>query len=226
MHVHTKVGEQNTNEIWRQYRWIAPTRLLLMFWVQYIHWSDIRKGNWSITYTWKLWLEWASSAWSPHTIHFFPMANEVMKRHVSRGDLNSPHQQKAPVSTYWQSIMGNKLHGTQEFARFYFSTRYIRLGVTNTSSTLYCIYLVTILSMLKRLKSAIAVFVFEQSDFIFLCVSAIHAGRTICKDYVMNCLSVLYKTSLVTTPCFSVHITLNIVLRLNKPGGFAKWPWY
>ena len=57
----------------------------------------------------------------------------------------------------------------------------------------------TFLSMLKRLKSAIAVFVFEQSDFIFLCVSAIHVRRTICKDYVMNCLCILYKTSLYAT---------------------------
>ena len=39
---------------------------------------------------------------------FFPMANGVMKRHVSHGDLNNPHQQKSPDSTYWQSIMGNK----------------------------------------------------------------------------------------------------------------------
>ena len=121
-----------------------------------------------------------------------------MKRHVSRGDLNRPHQQKAPVSAYWQNIMGNRLHGTQDCARFYFSIRYrpIRLGTTNTSPTLYCLSQVTVLSMLKRLKSAITVFVFEQSDFIFLCVSAIHARRTICKDYVMNCLSILYKTSL------------------------------
>ena len=56
------------------------------------------------------------------------MANKVhvMKRHVSRGDLNSRHQQKAPVSAYWQNIMGNRLHGTQECTKFYFSTRYIR----------------------------------------------------------------------------------------------------
>ena len=111
------------------------------------------------------------------------MANEVMKRHVSHGNLNSPHQQKAPVySTSWQSIMGNRLHETQEYARFYLSTRYIQLGMTNTSPTLYCIRLVTVRSMLKRLKSATAVFVFEQSDFIFLCVLAIHARHTICKD--------------------------------------------
>ena len=49
----------------------------------------------------------------------------------------------------------------------------------------------TVLSMWKRLKSAIAVFVFEQLDFIFLCVSAIHARPTLCKDYVMSCLSYL-----------------------------------
>ena len=37
-----------------------------------------------------------------HPIQYiFPMANEEMKGHVSRGDLNSPHQQKAPVSAYW-----------------------------------------------------------------------------------------------------------------------------
>ena len=35
----------------------------------------------------------------------------------------------------------------------------------------------------KKLKSVIAVFVFEQLHLIFLCVSAIHARRTICKDY-------------------------------------------
>ena len=110
---------------------------------------------------WKLWLEWASACPSPHTIHFFPMANEVMKGHVNRSDLNSLDQQKAPVSAYWQSIMGNRLHGAKECARFYYSTSYIRLGMTNTSPTLYCICLVTVLSMLKMLKSAIAVFVFE-----------------------------------------------------------------
>ena len=154
--------------------------LLLTFWIQYIYWNDIRKGNWSITYIWKLRLEWASSTWSPHTIRFFLMAKETMKRHVSRGDLNSPHQQKTHVSAYWQSIMGNRLHGTQECARFYFSTHYIRVGMTNISPTLYFICLVTVLNMSKRLKSAIAVFVFEQSDFIFLCVSAIHARRTMC----------------------------------------------
>ena len=49
----------------------------------------------------------------------------------------------------------------------------------------------TVFTMWKRLKSAIAVFVFEQLDFIFLCVSAIHARPTICKDYVMSCLSYL-----------------------------------
>ena len=119
--------------------------------------------------------------------------------HVSQSDLDSLHQQKAPVSAYWQSIMGNRLHGTQECARFYFSTRYIRLGMTNISPKLYCICLVTVLSMLKRLKSAITVFVFEQSDYIFLCVSAIHARRTICKDYVMNCFSILYETFLTKT---------------------------
>ena len=48
------------------------------------------------------------------------MANEAMKRHVSRGALNRPHQQKAPISAYWQNIMGNRLHGTQECARFIF----------------------------------------------------------------------------------------------------------
>ena len=113
------------------------------------------------------------------------MASEVMKRHVSRGDLNSPHQQKE-----------NRLYGTQQCARFYFST----LGMTNTSPTLYCLCLVTIFSMLKRLKSAIAAFVFEQSDFIFLCVSAIHARRTICKDCIMNYLSInLFGYSLYPT---------------------------
>ena len=136
------------------------------------------------------------------------MANEVLKRHVSRDDLNSPHQLKAPVSAYWQSIMGNRLYGTQECVRFYFSTRYVRLVMTNTSSTLYCICLVTVLNMLKRLKSAIAVFVFEQSDFIFLCVSAIHAWRTICKDYVMNCLCILYKTSLFIGSSFTVLLAV------------------
>ena len=110
-----------------------------MVWVQYIHWNNIRKGNWSITYIRKIWLKWTSACQSPHTINFFPMVNEVMKRHVSRGDLNSPHQQKAPVSAYWQSIMGNRLHGTQVCARSYFFTRHIRRGMTNTSATLYYI---------------------------------------------------------------------------------------
>ena len=123
---------------------------------------------------------WNELAQPDHHIQYIssPMANEVMKRHVSRGDLNSPHQQKVPVSAFWQSIMGNRLHEIQECGRFYFSTRYIRLGMTKyfTCIILYkC--LVTVLSMLKRLKSALAVFVFEQSDLIFLCVSAIHARR-------------------------------------------------
>ena len=80
-----------------------------------------------------------------------------------------------------------------------FITRHIRRDMTNPSPTLYCICWVTVLSMSKRLKSAVAVFVFEQLNLIFLCVSAIHARRTICKDYVMICLSILYKTSLAAT---------------------------
>ena len=43
-----------------------------------------------------------------------------------------------------------------------------------------------ILRMLKRLKAAIAVFVFEQLDPIFLCVAAVNARRTNLKDYVMT----------------------------------------
>ena len=109
--------------------------------------------------------------------------------------------------------MGNRLHGTQECVRFYFSNLYIRLGITNTSPTLYCICLSAVLSMLKRLKSAVATFVFEQSDFIFLCVSAIHARRTICKDYVMNCLSILYKTSLVIAlSLLSIIVTIVVII--------------
>ena len=92
------------------------------------------------------------------------------------------------------------------------STRYIRLGMTNTSPILYCICLVTVLSMLKRLKCAIAVFVSEQSDFIFLYVSAIHARRKICKDYAMNCLSILYKTSLGQTVLFLNRYNKRILL--------------
>ena len=83
----------------------------------------------------------------------------------------------------------------------YFSICHIRRGMTNTSPTIYCICWVTILSMSERLKSAIAVFVFEQSDLTFLCVSAIHTGRMICKDYVMICLSILYNY----TVRFSLH---------------------
>ena len=149
------------------------------------------------------------------------MANEVMKRHVSRDDLNSPHQQRAPVSAYCQSIMENRLHRTQECARFYFFTRYIRLCMKNASPTLYCTCLVTVLSTLKRLKSAIAVFVFEQSDFIFLCVSAIHGRRTICKGYVMNCLSILYKTSLGKTS--SHDWTLEQKSEAGSHGGWALY---
>ena len=36
-------------------------------------------------------------------------------------------------------------------------------------------------------------------SFFSLCVSAIHARRAICQDYVMICLSVLHKISLVRT---------------------------
>ena len=50
--------------------------------------------------------------------------------------------------------------------------------------------------MSKRVKSTFAVFVFEQLDLIFPCVLAIHARRTICKDYVMICLSIPYEISL------------------------------
>ena len=57
-----------------------------------------------------------------------------------------------------------------------------------------------ILSMSKRLKSVIAIFVFEQLDLIFLRVSAIHARFTIYKDYVMICLFIPYKTSLYKMP--------------------------
>ena len=106
--------------------------------------------------------------------------------------------------------MGNRLLETQEYARFYFSTHNIQLGMTNTSPTLYCICLVTVLSMLKRLKSAIAFFVLEQSDFIFLCVSAIYARRTICKDYVMNCLSILKPLCARRTICKEYKTSLGI----------------
>ena len=45
-----------------------------------------------------------------------------------------------------------------------------------TKFTYIILYMLSdVLSMLKRLKSAIAVFVFEQLGLIFLCVSAIHA---------------------------------------------------
>ena len=50
--------------------------------------------------------------------------------------------------------------------------------------------------MSKRFRPAIAVFVFKQLDLIFLCLLAINARCTICKDYITICLSILYKTSL------------------------------
>ena len=58
--------------------------------------------------------------------------------------------------------------------------------------------------MSKRLKSAIAVFVFKQLDLILLCVSVIHVKRTICKDYVMICLSILFKISLEAPACYRI----------------------
>ena len=124
--------------------------------------------------------------------------------------------------------MGNRLNETQECARFYFSTRYIRLGMTNyTSRTWYCICLATILSMLKRLKSAIAVFVFEQSDFVFLCVSAIHAQRTICKDYVMNCPSILYSLwyqgSLLVLTINMINVIVKVRSWMQGPGDNQRY---
>ena len=89
--------------------------------------------------------------------------------------------------------------------KVFIGTSCIQLGMTNTSPTLYCICWVTVLGMSKRLKSAIAVFVFEQLDFIFLYVSEIHARRTTCKDYVMICFSILYKTSLVIAYILLYH---------------------
>ena len=52
----------------------------------------------------------------------------------------------------------------------------------------------------------IVVFVFEQLDLIFLCVSAIHARRTICKDYVVICLSILYKIFFGIITCKQKHL--------------------
>ena len=167
----------------------------------YIHWNDIRNN----THIWKLWLEWASARPSPHTIHFFPMANELMKQHVSRGDLNSPHQKNHLLALIGKASWKTDCMELNKARELRISTCHIRRSMTNTSPTLYCICWVTVLFMLQRLKSAIAVFVFEQLELRILCVSAIHARRTICKDYVMNCLSILYKTSLITTT--STHLT-------------------
>ena len=72
---------------------------------------------------------------------------------------------------------------------------------------------------MKRLKSAIAVFVFELLDLIFLCVSAIiHARRTICKNNVMICLSILYKASLQTfITNFMSTLATDVVLTIHIP---------
>ena len=58
----------------------------------------------------------------------------------------------------------------------YLVTSHIRRGMTNTSPTLYCICWVTVLRMSKRLKSAIAVFVFEQL-YSFACRQYMRDGR-------------------------------------------------
>ena len=56
---------------------------------------------------------------------------------------------------------------------------------------LYILYMMSdILTMFKKLKSTIAVFVLGQLDPIFLCMLAIHAWRTNWKDYVMIFLSI------------------------------------
>ena len=83
-------------------------------------------------------------------------------------------------------------------ARSHFPTHHIRRGITNTSPSLYMMS--DILSVLKRLKSAIVVFVFGQLDPIFLCV-----GGNTCATYELKRLRndfALYpfKTSLVETP--------------------------
>ena len=98
-----------------------------------------------------------------------------LKRHVSRWKIAPTN---TPVSTF------RCKHHTRSARSYFITARHIRRGMTNTSPTLYCIQRDRSYHV-KRLKSAIAVFVFEQSDLIFLCVSAIHARRTICKNYVM-----------------------------------------
>ena len=83
-------------------------------------------------------------------------------------------------------------------ARSYFTHPPYPTMYENTFPT-FLYMLIDILSMLKRLKAAIGVFVFGQFDSNFLCVAVIHATRTILKDCVMTFLSFYLKTSLVVT---------------------------
>ena len=83
--------------------------------------------------------------------------------------------------------------------------------MTNTSPTLYCICWVTVLSMSKRLKSSIAVFVFEQLDLIF----SLRVGNT-CVTYDLEPVIILL---------FNVTCTLafpNLLLSLVPSGCTVK----
>ena len=120
------------------------------------------------------WKKWSKSAIFGKFLNFCPLR-------IAFCPLDAPHK------NFW----------CHHWAPDLYLSRAISGEVWEILQLHYCICWVTVLSMSKRLKSAIAVFVFKQLDLIFLYVLTIHAWRMICKDYVMICLSILYKTSLV-----------------------------
>ena len=91
----------------------------------------------------------------------------------------------------------------------------------NISPTLYCICWVAVLGMSKKLKSAIAAFVFEQLDLIFLCVPLIHARlvRQV-KLRIQAVINILILTELLILSLTPLHSHSPISQKQN--GGAAQ----
>ena len=139
-----------------------------------------------------------------HTFNFpWPFIDPRMRVY---GPLNSLHQQIQLLVLIGKAYLKIGCMELNKAPDLTISTCHIRRSMTNTSPTVYCLCWVTALIMLQRLKSTVAVFVFEQLDYWIVCVLVIHARRTNCKDYIMNCLPVSAQ-QLQMQPCPWLFLT-------------------